>query len=90
MTQEEYSAENAQINAEHKKRMLHLQQAIQARKDQIQDLTSRYLEEKASLEKALQKLKVEMAEATAKAADRKADLNNRYLKSLKERPFWPK
>ena len=83
MTQEEYSAQNAQINAEHKKRQLHLQQAIQARKDQLQDLTRRYLEEKAGIEKELQKLKVEMAESTAEAASRKADLNNNYLKELK-------
>ena len=64
MTQEEYRAKDAQINAEHKKLMLYLQRAIQARKAQLQDLTRRYQEEKASLVKALQNLKVEMAEAT--------------------------
>lgn len=84
MTQEEYSAENAQINAEHKNQQLYYQQAMRARKDQLTDLTKEYLERKADIEKAIQKLRVEMAEATAKAAQKKADLNERYLESLKE------
>ena len=83
MTQEEFSAQNAQINADYRKKQLGLQQALQARKDQLQDLTKRYLEEKGHIEKAIQQLRVDAAEATAEASSRKADLTNRYLESLR-------
>lgn len=83
MTQEEYSAQSAQINADYKKKQLGYQQALQARKDQLADLNKRYQEDKAQIEKAIQQLKVDAAEATAEAADRKAELNQRYLKELK-------
>lgn len=83
MTQEEYSTQNAQINADYKKQQLGYQQALQARKDQLADLNKRYQEDKAQIEKAIQQLKVDAAEATAEAASRKAELNQRYLKELK-------
>lgn len=83
MKQEEYSAACAVSNAKYKKTQLHLQQALAARKDQISDLTKRYLEEKAALEKEVQKLRVQMAEATAEAAAEKAHLNEEYLASLR-------
>lgn len=83
MTQEEYSTQNAQINADYKKKQLGYQQALQARKDQLADLNKRYQEDKAQIEKAIQLLKVDAAEATAEAASRKAELNQRYLKELK-------
>ena len=44
MNQEEYSAACAKNNAEYKKEQLRLQQALQARKDQLHDLTKNYLE----------------------------------------------
>ena len=83
MTQEEYSAACAQNNAEYTKESLRLQQALQARKDQLHDLTKDYQEEKAKIEKAIQKLKLDMAAATARAADTKARMNREYLESLK-------
>ncbi len=83
MTQEEYSAEAAQINAEYKKKQLFYQQSLRARKEMLQDLTDNYLKEKAQIEKAIRELRVQAAEATAEAASRKADLNNRYLEALK-------
>lgn len=84
MTQEEYSAACAKNNAEYKKESLRLQQALQARKDQLHVLTKNHLEEKGKIEKAIQQIKVDMAEATARTADTKARLNQEYLDSLKE------
>ena len=83
MNQEEYSAACAKNNAEYKKEQLRLQQALQARKDQLHDLTKNYLEEKGKIEKAMQQIKVEMVEAAARTADTKARLNQEYLASLK-------
>lgn len=53
MTQEEYSARNAQINAEYKKKQLQYQQALRARSEQLEDLAKTYQEEKAKIQKAI-------------------------------------
>ena len=84
MTQEEYAAKNATINANYKKEQLRLQRALECRKEELRGLTKKYLEEKALAEKAIQELKVEMAEITARAAQEKAALNNTYVESLKQ------
>ena len=83
MTQEEYSARNAQINAEHKKKQLQYQQALRARSEQLEDLSKNYQEEKAKIQKAIWELKVQAAAATAEAASKKAELNEEYVASLK-------
>lgn len=85
MTQEEYSARNAQINAEYKKEQLRLQHALGERREELRELTKAYLEKKEDIEKEIEKLKVDMAEATARAAQTKADLNKEYLESLKNK-----
>lgn len=84
MTQEEYGARNAQINAEYKKKMFLYQLAQRAWKDQLADLNKRYQEDKDHIEKAIQQLKVDAAEATAEVASKKAELNKEYVASLKE------
>ena len=84
MNQEEYSAACAKNNAEYKKESLRLLQALQARKDQLHDLTKNYLEEKGKIEKAIQQIKVDMVRSAARTADTKARLNQEYLDSLKE------
>ena len=84
MTQEEYAAKNAAINANYKKEQLRLQRAIECRKEELCGLTKKYLEEKALAEKAIQEVRVAMAEITAQAAQDKAVLNNTYVESLKK------
>jgi len=84
MNQEEYSAACAKNNAEYKKESLRLQQRLQARKDQLHDLSKNYLEEKGKIEKAIQQIKADMIEAVVRTADTEARLNQEYLASLKE------